>query len=182
MYLTRKILNFDEKWKVKVKSLSHVWLFATPWTVVYQAPLSMKFSRQEYWSWLPFPSPGDLPDPGIEPSCLLSPVLAGGFSTIVPLGNSIRVRVFEYGCLYFYPKWKKREVTQPCPTLCNPMDCSLLGSSVHGIFQAIVLEWIAISFSRGSSQPRDWTQVSRIVDRHFTVWATREVLKLCHLK
>ena len=55
------------------------------------------------------------------------------------------------------------------------MDCILPGSSVHGIFQAIVLEWIAISFSRGSSQTRDWTQVSHIVDRHFTVWATREV-------
>ena len=53
------------------------------------------------------------------------------------------------------------------------MDCSLPGSSVHGIFQAIVLEWIAISFSRGSSRPRDWTQVSRIVDRCFTVWATK---------
>ena len=47
------------------------------------------------------------------------------------------------------------ELTQSCPTLCDPMDCSLPGSSVHGIFQAIVLEWIAISFSRGSSQPRD---------------------------
>ena len=50
-----------------VKSLSRVWLFATPWTVVYQAPLSMGFSRQEYWNLLPFPSPGDLPDPGIKP-------------------------------------------------------------------------------------------------------------------
>ena len=50
-----------------VQSLSHVRLFATPWTVAYQAPLSMGFSRQEYWSGLPFPSPGDLPDPGIEP-------------------------------------------------------------------------------------------------------------------
>ena len=47
--------------------LSHVQLFATPWTVAYQAPLSMGFSRQEYWSGLPFPSPGDLPNPGIEP-------------------------------------------------------------------------------------------------------------------
>ena len=55
------------------------------------------------------------------------------------------------------------------------MGCRLPGSSVHGIFQAIVLEWIAISFSRGSSQPKDRTWVSRIVDRHFTVWATREV-------
>ena len=55
-----------EKEKVKVKSLSHAWLFATPWTVAYQAPLSMEFSRQEYWSGSPFPSPGDLPDPGTE--------------------------------------------------------------------------------------------------------------------
>ena len=61
------------------------------------------------------------------------------------------------------------EVAQSCPTLCDPMDCSLLGSSVHGIFQAIVLEWIAISFPRVSSQPRASTQVSCIVDRCFTV-------------
>ena len=53
--------------KVKAKSLSHVQLFATPWTVAYQAPQSMEFSRQEYWSGLPFPPLGDLPDPGIEP-------------------------------------------------------------------------------------------------------------------
>ena len=53
--------------KVKVKSLSRVQLFVTPWTVAYQAPPSMEFSRQEYWSGLPFPSSGDLPDPGIEP-------------------------------------------------------------------------------------------------------------------
>ena len=64
---------------------------------------------------------------------------------------------------------------QSCPTLCDPMDCSLPGSSIHGIFQATVLEWIAISFYRGSFQPRDWTLVSRIVDRRFTIWATREV-------
>ena len=53
--------------KVKVKSLSRVQLFAIPWTVAYQAPLSMGFSRQEYWSGLPFPSPGEIPNPGIEP-------------------------------------------------------------------------------------------------------------------
>ena len=53
--------------KVKVKSLSCVRLFVIPWTVAHQAPPSMGFSRQEYWSGLPFPSPGDLPDPGIEP-------------------------------------------------------------------------------------------------------------------
>ena len=54
------------------------------------------------------------------------------------------------------------------------MDCSLPGFSIHGIFQARVLEWVAISFSRGSSQPGHWTPVSRIVGRHFTLWTTRE--------
>ena len=68
------------------------------------------------------------------------------------------------------------EVAQSCPTLCDPIEYSLLGSSVHGIFQAIVLEAVAISFPRGSSQPRAWTQVSCIVDRRFTIWATREAL------
>ena len=62
-------------------------------------------------------------------------------------------------------KLKESEVAQACPTLCGPMDCRLPGSSVHGIFQARVLEWVAISFSRGSSQPRDQTWVSHIVDR-----------------
>ena len=72
-------------------------------------------------------------------------------------------------------KESESEVTQPCPTLCNPMDCSLPGSLVHGTFQARIPEWAAISFSRGSSQPRDWTRVSCIAGRRFTVWATREV-------
>ena len=64
---------------------------------------------------------------------------------------------------------KEIEVAQLCLTLCNPMDCSLSGSSVHGIFQARVLEWIAISFSRGSSRPRNRTRVSHIAGRLFTV-------------
>ena len=58
---------------------SHIQLFVTPWTVAQQAPLSMKLSRQEYWSGLPCPPPGDLPDPGIKPGSFTSPVLAGGF-------------------------------------------------------------------------------------------------------
>ena len=70
---------------------------------------------------------------------------------------------------------KHSEVAQLCPTLCNPLDCSLPGTSVHGIFQARVLEWIAISFSRGSSRPRNRTRVSSIASRHFTVWATRDI-------
>ena len=70
----------------------------------------------------------------------------------------------------------KMLVTQSCPTLCDPMDCNLPGSSVHGILQARILEWIAICSSRGSSWLRDWTQVSCIAGRFFTVWATREAL------
>ena len=64
--------------------------------------------------------------------------------------------------------------SQSCPSLCHLMDCSLPGSSVHGILQARILEWIVMPFSRGSSQPRDRTQVSHITGGFFTVWATRE--------
>ena len=67
-----------------MKSLSHVRLFATPWTVAYQAPLSMGFSRQEYWSGLPLPPSGNLPEPGMEPA---SPALAGGLFTTEPPGK-----------------------------------------------------------------------------------------------
>ena len=69
--------------------LSHVWLFATPWTVVPQAPLSMEFSRWEYWSGLPFPSLGDLSYPGMEPAFLTSPELAGRFFTTKPPGKPL---------------------------------------------------------------------------------------------
>ena len=70
------------------------------------------------------------------------------------------------------------EVARLCPTLCDPMDCSLPGSSVHRIFQARVLDWVAIAFSRGSSPPRDRTQVSLTAGRFFTSWAPREAQ--CH--
>ena len=63
-----------------------------------------------------------------------------------------------------------------CLTLCDPMDCSLPGSSVHGISQARILEWVAIPFPRGSSWSRDWTWVSCIAGRFFTIWATRKPL------
>ena len=68
----------------------------------------------------------------------------------------------------------KSEVAQLCPTLCHPMDCSLPHSSVHGILQTRLLEWVAISFSSGSSWPRDQTWVSHIAGRHFTLWPTRK--------
>ena len=92
--------------------------------------------------------------------------------------NSNRYNLFSIngyqGICELFKSESESEVSQSCLTLCDPMDCSLPGSSVHGIFQARVLEWGAISFSRGSSQPRDPTWVSLIAGRHFTVWATRE--------
>ena len=75
--------------KVKVKSLSRVRLFATPWTVAYQAPPSMGFSRQEYWSGLPLPSPGELPDPGIEPR---SPAFQADVLTSEPPGKGALIK------------------------------------------------------------------------------------------
>ena len=95
----------------------------TPWTVALQASLSMGFSSQEYWSGLPFPSPGDLPDPWIKPE---SPSLAGEFfTTAAAAAKSL----------------------QSCPTLCNPIDGSPPGSPNPGILQARTLEQVAISFS-----------------------------------
>ena len=100
---------FQKQWssrvwsEVKVKSLSHVWLFATLWTVAHQAPLSMGFSRQEYWSGLPCPSLGDLSDPWIKPASLTSPALVGGLFTTsttweAPLYHQLDVKCFNpYG-------------------------------------------------------------------------------------
>ena len=70
------------------------------------------------------------------------------------------------------------KLLQSC--LCNPMDHSPPGSSIHGILQARILEWVVISFFRGSSQPRDWTQVSHIAGRCFNLWSTREAQYMYH--
>ena len=71
--------------------LSHFQLFATLWTVALQISLFMGFPRQEYWSGVSFPSPGDLPDPGIEPVSLVSPTLAGGFFTTEPAETLVQM-------------------------------------------------------------------------------------------
>ena len=84
------------------------------------------------------------------------------FSTI--LGFYLPLLTFQWNVL----------VAKSCLTLCNPMDYRPPGSSLHGVLQARILEWVAIPFSRGSSQPRDQTWVSCIAGRFFTVWATRE--------
>ena len=75
--------------------------------------------------------------------------------------------------LHFW-SWSVAGSCNPQLCLCDPMDCSPPGSSIHEILQARILEQVAISFSRGSSQPRDWTQVSCVAGRFFTLWATRE--------
>ena len=84
----------------------------------------------------------------------------------------IKMKIFQK--IEWVNEWVS-EVAQSCLTLCDRVDCSLPGSSVHGILQAKILEWVAISFSRGSSWPRDRTQVSCIAGRRFNLWATREV-------
>ena len=79
---------------------------------------------------------------------------------------------FFFSLLYPWEKWKlKVKVAQLCLTLCDPMDYTY---TVHGILQVRILEWVAFAFSRGSSQPRDWTLVSRITSGFFTGWVTRE--------
>ena len=141
------------------------------------------------WLLLWFPYPGDLPNPGIEPR---SPALQADSLTAEPQGKPKNTGAgslaypFSRGsskpknrpgvsCIAGGSEMKWSEVAQLCPTLCDPMDCSLPGFSVHGIFQGRILEWVAISFSRGSSWPRDRTQDSHSIGRCFTIWATREV-------
>ena len=118
---------------------------------------------------------------GRKPMTNLDSILKGRDITLPTKVHLVKAMVFPvvmYGCeLDHKESWKKEStVAQSWPTLCNPMDCSLPASSIHRIFQARVLKWVAISFSRGSSRPRDQTWVSRISGRCFNVWATREEL------
>ena len=155
-----------------VKSLSHVWLSMTPWTVAHQAPLSMEFSRQEYWSRLPFPSPGIF--------------LTQGWPRDQTRGR------LHCGQILYHPATRealdnvlacvRAKSLQPCLTLCDPADCSLPGSSVREILQARVLDWVAISSSRGSSLPMDWTCISYVSYNGWQVLyqqVTREAPIMC---
>ena len=243
--------------------LSCVWLFVTPWTITFQAPLSMNFSRWEYWSGLTFPSLGDLPHLWIEPMSLVSPALQGdslllshqceseSCSSELTLCNPmhyivhgiIQARILERvahpvsrgssrprdqtqvfltagDCLPAEPRGRPLfplmsfkdnsrgfsplkvsylisghlgskqskfpimcACAQSCPTLCDPMDCSPPGSSVHEIFQARILEWVAISYSRGSSPYRDQIHISLVscaTGRFFTAEPPGKLLN-CHL-
>ena len=116
--------------KVKVKVLSRVRIFATPWTLAYQAPPSMGFPRQEYWSGLPFPSPGDLPDPGIEPG---SPALQTDAFTFwatreAQLYEKVWLKVWPASCLE------------------NPRDGGAWWAAVYGVAQSRTrLKWLSSS-------------------------------------
>ena len=157
--------------------------FMTPWTVACQAPLSMEFPRQECWSELPLSSPSDLPTLGIEPG---SPALAGGFFTTAPPGKPIYhntlKKLFYFWfcgsyrdlCPFLLKVKSESEIIQLCPTLWDPIDCSLWGSSIHGIFQARVMEWVAISFSRDLPGPGIEPRSPTLQADAFTIWATRE--------
>ena len=109
--------------------LSRVWLFATLWTIACQAPRSVGFSRQKYWSGLSFPPPGDLPDPGIKPASLTSSALAGRLFTTSATWEAY----VQLSCTHM---------------VCNPP-----GSYVHGISQGRILEWVVIAFSRDLPDP-----------------------------
>ena len=152
---------------------------ATPWTVACHAPLSMGFPSQEYRSGLPFPPPGDLPNPGINLCLLHCRQLLHHCTT---WEDRPQIALANSGCSKNCKKKKKKftsykpnlcflkkkvKIAQSCPILCDPRDYT-----VHRILQARILEWVAYSFSRGSSQPRDGTQVSHIAGRFFTSWAT----------
>ena len=135
---------------MKVKSLSRVRLFTTPWTAAQQAPLSMGFSRQEYWSGVPLPSLA-LKNAAAAAKALQScPTVRPHRQqpTRLPRPWDSPGKNTGVGCHLLLQCMKVKsesEVAQSCPTLRDPMDCSLPGSSVHGIFQARVLEWGAIS-------------------------------------
>ena len=101
------------------------------------------------------------------------PAVAEGINRAVPVGDRRVEKLAQRLCAGRRrdrdQKGEVSEVAQSCPTLCDPMDCSLPGSLVHGILQARILKWVSISFSRGSSRPSDRTQVSCIVGRCFTI-------------
>ena len=120
----------------------------------------MGFPSWEYWSELPCPPPGDLPDPRIGPAF---PALARVFTAETPgKQKSLNPPPAPWTNSTSFSLCVCAKSLQSCLNLCDPMDCSPPGSSVHGILQARILEWVAISSSRGSSWPRDQTCISYV--------------------
>ena len=154
----------------------------------HQAPPSLGFSRQEYWSGSPLPSPmcaSEIAQSCLTPSnpmdCSLpGPSIYGIFQTGVLEWGAIAfiietfIEHLQYAGLLIGSMCMCDQSLQWCATPCDPMDCSLPGSSVHRILQARILEWVAMPSSMGSSWSMDWTCVSCITGRLFTLWATWE--------
>ena len=137
---------------MKGKSLSRVQLLATPWTAAHQAPPSMGFSRRGYWSGVPLPSPFCCAAAAAKSlqSCPILCNLRNGSPPGSPCPWDSPGKNTGVGCHFFLQRMKVKsesEVAQSGPTVSDPMDCSPPGSSIHGIFQARVLEWGAITFS-----------------------------------
>ena len=153
--------------------LSHVRLFATPWTAALQASLSFTIS----WSLLKLMSIESVMPSNHLILCHSLLLLPSIFPSIesFPMSwlfasSGQSIRALDSASASVLPMNQSiSSGAQSCLTLCDPIDCSPPGSSIHGIFQARVLEWVAISFSRGSSKPRDRTRVSHIVGRRFTI-------------
>ena len=158
----------DWKWK----SLSHVRLFVTPW-----AMQSTELSRPEYWNGQPFPSPGDLPNPGIKPR---SPALQADSLPAEPPWKSKNTGVGSLSLLQriFQTQELNRGLLR-CRWIPYPTDYRPSVSSVHGILQERILGWNSMPSSRLSSQPRDQTHVSYVscigwwVLQHYTIWEAR---------
>ena len=110
--ISDRFFFFNLKWKVKVKSLSRVRLFATSWTAAHQVPPSMGFSRQEYWSGLPFPFPGYLPNQGIEPR---SPAMRADTLTSEPPWNPFNLKIF---LIFKFQPWKNGYTFKMISSIC----------------------------------------------------------------
>ena len=114
---------------------------------VFSSELALRIRWPKYWSFSFSISPSN------EYSGLIS--FRIDWSELLAVQGNLKSLLWASQMALVVKKGKESEVAQSCPTLCDPVDCSLPDSSIHGIFQARVLEWVAISFSRGSSQPRD---------------------------
>ena len=151
-------------------------LFATSWTAAPQVPLSMEFSRKEHWSGLLFPHPADVPDTRMEPMSPASPEPAG---RLIPSSLSRLESLYTDRQTDTHMHTYTHVCVLSRPAVSNslwPVDCCPPGSSIRGIPQVRILQWVAISFSRGSSQPRDQTQVFCIAGGFFTIWTNREII------
>ena len=184
---SRRLVKDREAWRAAVHGVTKIWIQLTNWTKTkmgFPGGLAVKNPPANAGNMGLSPrlvrSPGEGNGNPFQYSCSGNPMDRGAWwATVheVPKNQTwLNKQRFKWmNCVVNVNKVKVKSLSRVW-LCCDPMDYSLPSSSVHGIFQAIVMEWVAISFSRGSSQPRDWTRVSRIAGRRFTLWDTREAL------